>query len=364
MILRGIAFGIGLWSLITLAYALYDHFSARSERLALGVAARSLADTVFDDLLVARSHFAATVKRYEERLADDREADDREANDREANDREFETETAPLEAAVKRVLAEVGGAQDSASPRIAIARPKRPAKRSDTKRWQPFSDNSETLLADKETARRSLITTQKRWQALQPGEKPSSDLDVWVGSGFTRSWQLGPIGRERAFVRVDHVLDRECWAVWEIRRRRLGLGLSFERQRLSMFAFRVEPHLLPLLLAKTFDGVEFAARPGFVPSRLWRRLRRTPAARKANDALLKRHELSDLMTSPSDDVWAKVDDAYEVELGAPLATFDSLGDGPGLMSVHASGPSTSLGVWGGPPPIVALSSSSGHGIWD
>ncbi len=314
---RGIIAGVTAWLIIVILFALYDALAGRKERSSLlAVGAPAVIGRALDAVLQSRTAFALAVKRYEEALS--------------------------------RQTARVGAAAGLSD-----------AIRSNN----PFVSDIGELERHKDDARERLLDAQRLWDAVQPGERPDASIDLWMGSGFMRGWQIGPIGYERMFVRFDHSIDSTCWVAWEFRRPRIGFGLGYERQRLALFCIRTSAEQLPSLVGRAFDGHELAVRPGFVPSRLWRRLRRSDEAKAANTVLMRRHQLGDLISGPDADERRVVNAAFEVELGDRLARISELPPGPGLLSIHAKGPSFSLGAWTGPTPDAELRASSGHGTW-
>ncbi len=309
--------GVIAWLVVVVLYATYDAIAGRKERSTLlAVSTPPLVGRALDSVLKSRTEFASAVKRYESALARNRPT--------------------------------VGASSTG---------PERSPSRS------LFATELPDLEAAKEAARERLLDAQRLWDAVKPGHGPVADIDLWMGFGFMRGWQIGPIGYERMFVRMDHAIDSTCWVVWEFRRPRFGFGLGYERQRLALFCVRTDEKTLPSLVGRAFDGHEIAARPGFVPSRVWRRFRRDDEAKSANKALLSRHQLSDLISGPDQATRRVVTAAFEAELGNKLHNIRALPAGPGILSIHAKGPSLSLGAWTGPTPEAELRASSGHKTW-
>lgn len=212
----------------------------------------------------------------------------------------------------------------------------------------------------KEIARNNLLDAQRLWDSVRPAHGPESPLDLWSGTGVLRGWQVGPIGFERAFIRCDHVVDGSCWAAFEVKRLRLGLALSMEEQHLAVFAAAVPAERMGEIIGRSMGGAEIAARPGFAPLRTWRRARRIPEARRAAFSLLTTRTPDQAIDRATR---ATVQNALEVELGQPLDGLRSLGGMTGVMSVLASGPSLTLGTWGGRSPRAELLAASSHTAW-
>lgn len=314
---QGLLAGLIAWLVVVILFAIYDALAGRKERTSLlAVATPPVVGRALDTVLKSRTDFAGAVKRYEAALSQERSA-------------------------------------VSAGPTGEGSAPSR----------QLFATELPELEAAKEAARERLLDAQRLWDAVKPGVGPKADIDLWMGFGFMRGWQIGPFGYERMFVRMDHAIDSTCWVVWEFRRPRYGFGLGYERQRLALFCVRTDEETLPALVARAFDGHEVAVRPGFVPSRVWRRFRRDDEAKSANKALLARHELGDLISGPDQSTRRIVSAAFEAELGGRLDSIRSLPPGPGILSIHAKGPSLSLGAWTGPTPVAELRTSSGHKTW-
>ncbi len=315
---QGLLAGVIAWLVVVVLFAIYDALAARKERSSLlAVSTPPLIGRALDSVLASRTEFAGAVTRFETALARKRES--------------------------------VGaGPTSEGGPSTGS---------------QLFPTELPDLEEAKERAREKLLDAQRLWESVKPGEGPNSEVDIWMGFGFMRGWQIGPIGYERMFVRMDHAVDSNCWVVWEFRRPRIGLGLGYERQRLALFCVRADDVTLPSLVSRAFDGHEVAVRPGFVPSRFWRRFRREDGAKAANKALLKRHQLSDLISGPDLPTRRVVAAAFEDELGAKLDQIRSLPAGPGILSIHAKGPSLSLGAWTGRSPRAELRASSGHKTW-
>lgn len=315
---QALAAGVLAWLIVVVLFAIYDAIAGRKERRSLlAVSTPPVIGRALDSVLASRTEFAGAVKRYETALA--------------------------------RQRSTVGATTSDA--------PATPGS-------QLFPTELPDLEAAKETSREKLLDAQRLWDAVKPGEGPESDVDMWMGFGFMRGWQIGPFGYERMFVRMDHAIDSTCWVVWEFRRPRFGFGLGYERQRLALFCVRADEQTLPQLVGRAFDGHEVAARPGFVPSRVWRRFRREDSAKAANKALLARHQLSDLISGPDQPTRRIVAAAFEAELGEKLDRITALPPGPGILSIHAKGPSLSLGAWTGRTPAPELRASSGHKTWN
>lgn len=221
----------------------------------------------------------------------------------------------------------------------------------------------EELAEDKDLARVRLYDARRLWETVRPGAGPAASSNLWAGYGYLRAWHLGLIGFERIYYRFDHVLDPTCWSIHEASRFRFGLAIGAEHQRLALFAVGAEASQLGELSARAFRGSEAAIRPGFVPLRFWRRVRRSKVARQASHALLDSTRISELITGPGTHARAAVHHAFETELGAELTNRTLIPDGPALISVITKGPSVLVGAWGGRSPKPVLRASSDHGAW-
>ncbi|MFT7601541.1 MAG: hypothetical protein ACI8TP_004500 [Acidimicrobiales bacterium] len=227
----------------------------------------------------------------------------------------------------------------------------------------PFAGSSlgiEQLEANKEIARTELLDAQRLWESVRPSVAPDAAISLWTGYGVLRGWQLGPIGFERAFVRCEHILDPTCWAAFELKRMRWGFALGAESQRLALFAAAVPTERVAEILSQGLGGAEAALRPGFAPTRWWRRRGRLPAPRRASGALLQTFDLADGLDEPTRAVVRK---AFEVEMGDTPENIRSLGDLDGVLSILAGGPSALVGVWAGPQPQARLLAGSAHTSW-
>ncbi len=228
---------------------------------------------------------------------------------------------------------------------------------------QEYDSDVERLLEEKQEARERLLGAQRDWDMIRPGAGPAAASDLWFGSGLMRAWQLGFVGFERHFYRFDHALDDSCWSIFESCRFRFGLGFGAESQSLALVVVGASASQLPELSALAFGGPELALRPGFVPMRWWRRIRRDDEVRAANAILLKAGEVSDLVEGPSAETRELVLAALEAELGESLTSTTTIPPGPGLMSVITKGPSVLAGAWTGHVPEPELRASSDHGVW-
>ncbi len=228
---------------------------------------------------------------------------------------------------------------------------------------QEYDSDVERLLEEKKEARDRLLSAQRDWDMIRPGAGPAAASDLWFGSGLMRAWQLGFVGFERHFYRFDHALDDSCWSIFESSRFRFGVGFGAESQSLALFVVGASAAQLPELSALAFSGPELALRPGFVPMRSWRRIRRDDEVRAANAILLKAGEVSDLVRGPSEETRELVLAALEAELGESLTSTTTIPLGPGLMSVITNGPSVLAGAWTGQVPEPVLRASSDHGVW-
>lgn len=212
----------------------------------------------------------------------------------------------------------------------------------------------------KEVARTQLLDAQRLWESVRPSPGPDSEIDLWFGHGVMRGWHLGPIGFERGFVRVEHVLDPTCWAAYEVSRMRWGVAVGIENQRVATFSAAVPIERVPEIVSQGMGGGEMALRPGFSPQRWWRRRNRLPAPRRATSALM---QTPDLAEGPDDPTRAAIQRAFEIEMGESPTELRSLGEMEGVMSVLAGGPSVMLGAWWGPDPEPHLLAGSPHTSW-
>ncbi len=307
-------------------FAVHESSTAKKQRRAF-VAQRSesASNRAASEVMAARSAFAAVVQEYEQALAG-------------------ATQTIDVTA----------GSAGGAGPRSGAT-----STFADLAEGPPSNGVAE-LERRKDEARNRLIAAQQRWEAVRPTAGPSSEIELWSGSGVLRGWQFGPVGFERAFIRCEHVVDPACWASWEVKRMRFGFALALERQNLALFAAAVPIDRMTEILGRAMGGFEVAFRPGFSPARWWRRTRRMPEARRATYSLLT-------PTSPDyavdDATRATVRNAIEAELGAPIDSVDSFGDVDGVLSVMAAGPTLAIGLWGGRTPAAELLASSPHTAW-
>ncbi|MCG8591159.1 MAG: hypothetical protein MJE66_17855 [Proteobacteria bacterium] len=227
----------------------------------------------------------------------------------------------------------------------------------------PIAKTVEELDAEREAARQELLEAQRSADALSLGHGPDSRVHAFAGSGVMRAWQLGPVGFERFWIRLDHAVDPDCWVLYEAKRMRWGLGLGAERQRLALQSLRASAEQLPVLLRAGLDGRELAFRPGIVPSRVWYRLRRPSLHRTLNRALLGRARLDSMGGPPDREVRGVVLAAFADEAGAPLPSLDVLPKGPGLLRIAASGPALMFGAWSGRRPGLRVVAASAHDVW-
>lgn len=322
--------GIGLWCLATVVMAVTDRVLVRRERERLATMAddpaRSLA---LQQLITARSRFASAVQRHEIALTSDQPVFAT-AEGESFDERRTDSGTDP------------GRSDADLSARQRAI---------------------EALDADRLAARERLLDAQRLWSSVRPGDQPDSRIDAWFGSGSMRAWNFGPIGHERFTIRLDHAVDQRCWVIVEVSRARVGFGLGLERQRLGLFSIRANARQLPELVIAGLSGREAAVRPGFVPTRTWRRERRMGPAKAANRVLLGQTDFADLMAGPDDATRATALAGLGYELGMTVDNDARLPPGPGLLTIATSGPSCLLGAWTGPSPTLWIRASSGHGVW-
>ena len=225
-------------------------------------------------------------------------------------------------------------------------------------------EDTESLEQTKDQKRARLLDAQRLWESVRPEPGPRSELDLWIGTGTLRAWQLGPIGREMVIVRFDHALDENCWVAWGARRLRIGFGLGAESQRMAMLAIGSSIDQLEDLTSESLDGGEIAIRPGFVPLRALRRVFTRPRMRRACAALLhgagRPHTLAN---GPSADT-------REIVLAALLPQMDHDAADPGKLPVkrlklitRTRGPSFLVGFWTGRKPALHVLARSNHGPW-
>lgn len=220
------------------------------------------------------------------------------------------------------------------------------------------------LERQKDEARDHLLDAQRLWEAVKPASGPSSPLDLWFGTGSLRGWMLGPVGYERAFVRLDHAVDPSCWAVWKIGRFRFGFGLGAERQHLALLASGADLRQLESLISHGFDGSEVAFRPGFSPLR-WYRLRTQPLwSRRASEALLAgTGGHTAVMWGADQETRARVSEAFEVEVGVPLSKMGRMPIADSVLTTSTSGHAFIAGIWTGRRPHAYFLTGSNHSNW-
>lgn len=276
-------------------------------------------DRLFTAVLTARSRFTESVRRYERAIA---------------------------EPAVQDARQPAGGLFNAPSS-------------------IPETDSAslEQLERDKIDAREQLVSAQRLWENSKPPQQAGSALQLWSGAGIMRGWNLGPIGFETVVLRVDHTVDDTCWSAWRMSRLRVGFALGAERQRLALFIIGAECDSMRKLLQRGLGGVEVAFRPGFVPSRTWRRTRRDDASKASIAAVLRGATSKGLVHSPHDGDRAAVAAGYEYELGRSLGQVEVLPTTDAMLAIHTKGPSVALGVWGGRNPRARLVASSTHTAW-
>lgn len=220
------------------------------------------------------------------------------------------------------------------------------------------------LEKNKDEARDHLLDAQRLWESVKPDKGPSSPADLWFGTGRLRGWMLGIVGYERAFIRLDHAVDPNCWAVWKVSRFRFGLGLGVENQHLALLASGADIRQLEGLISHGFDGSEVALRPGFSPMR-WYQLRAQPVwSRAASKILLggtPGHAA--VMWGGDEAVRAKVTDAFEVELKTPLAELGRMPIDDSVLTTATRGVAFLVGAWTGRRPHPHLLTASNHTAW-
>ena len=316
---------VGIVLLGVVAFALYETSAARRDRdslLALKPEAASQAAA--SNVVRARSQFTLAVEAYERGMANAQSA--------------------------SRVVETSGGSLFAGDDSLRAG---------DELVLDPNPELDRLELA-KEEARNELLAAQREWEQVRPLSDADASAELWSGHGVLRGWQLGPIGYERAFIRLEHVLDSTCWGCWETRRFRWGLAIGAERQQLAMFAAAVPIDKVEQILSQGMGGAEFAVRPGFSPQRWWRRRRRLPAPRRATSTLLQTFDLAE---GPDEPTRSSVRKAFEVEMGQAPETVGSLGEMDGVLSVLASGPSLLVGGWWGTEPKPVLLAGSAHTGW-
>lgn len=325
-----IGVGAAIVALVVLA-ALGDAMVFRSERSVLRAVRREPAvASAVSEILLARDHFSRVVAKYENAIASQSRVMTLTSDG-------IATEGLAHEPALAEIHPEVQN--NAGGPEV------------------------ERLIMQKSEARQRLVEAQNLWDAVRPGALPAAAANLWFGSGFMRAWQLGPLGFERFYYRFDHAVDPSCWAIFEASRFRFGIGLGAETQTLALFAAGASADELGDLSGLAFGGPEVAFRPGFVPMRTWRRARRSPHAKAANNALLQSHRVSDLTDGLSPKARSLAIAAFEVELGESLTRTTALPDGPALISVITKGPSFLLGAWAGRTPAPKIRGRSDHGAW-
>ncbi len=280
-------------------------------------------DRLFTAVLTARSRFTESVRRYERALA---------------------------EPAIVETRQPAGGLFRSPSS----SHPSSPSSN---------SASLEELERDKIEAREQLVSAQRLWENSKPPLQPNSALKLWSGAGIMRGWNLGPVGFETVVLRVDHTVDNTCWSAWRMSRLRLGFALGAERQQLALFIIGADCGSMRDLLQRGLGGVEVALRPGFVPSRTWRRTRRDDASKSSIAAVLRGATQKGLVRSPDVGDRAAVAAGYAYELGRPLEQVAVLPTDDAMLAIHTKGPSVVLGVWGGRNPRARLVASSTHTAW-
>lgn len=330
---------VGVPTLVVL-FALFDVAVARSERNRLRSVRREPAvASAVSEILLARDNFARVVSRYETTVA--------------AQSRIMSRATDGASDAPGLAADPIGGFYEDG--RLSEIHPEL--------ELDIESPEIQALVIEKDRARQRLLDAQRLWDMVRPGAGPAAACQIWFGSGIMRSWQLGPIGFERMYFRFEHAVDSSCWSVFEARRLRFGFGLGAERLSLAMFAAGAAGQDLDDLSGLALGGPECGLRPGFVPTRAWRRLRRSPEAKAANNALLSQRRVSELVHGLSVQQRSAAVKAFEAELGERLTPTTVLPPGPALISVSTKGPSLMVGAWFGRTPNPIIRASSDHGAW-
>jgi hypothetical protein len=222
----------------------------------------------------------------------------------------------------------------------------------------------------KDEPRRRLMLAKQRWEQLRPGPVADAGPPRWVGFGEVRSWGLLCFGGERAFLRFEHATDPSIWATVEVSRRRIGVGLGVDVQRIGAVADHADPSVLLAMVRASLDHSEFAARPGFDPLRLYRSLREGGPFQALASSLRSR-SLSPAMWmgSTRDDVAdaRRLLDALSSIDAADAPDMIDLSDPdpePGILRCSVAGPTVMLGWWRtrGTPDLRLLARSP-HGEW-
>jgi hypothetical protein len=178
-----------------------------------------------------------------------------------------------------------------------------------------------------------------------------------------RTWGLGCIGGERMFLRFEHASDPSIWCTVEVSRRRVGLGLGVEIQRIGAVADHADPSVLLAMTRASLDHSELAIRPGFDPARFVRSVRHRGPFQELAEALRVRS------TTPA--MWRGTD---RNDLPATRKLLDALDSAtetdiedpaePGVLRCSISGPAVMLGWWRGRGrPGLRLLARSPHGEW-
>lgn len=183
-------------------------------------------------------------------------------------------------------------------------------------------------------ALKRLERAQNEWSSIRA--EHSADDGSWFGHGVVTAWALGFVAFERAFIRLDHSTDEAAWVIFEVRRRRFGLGLGWEQQRVAASATHADLAHLDLLVASAFDDADVAFRPGFVPLRVLRLLRRPAPQRRAIDELLAVGTAADMAAGAR----FAIDAAARQHDVLPAVRTDRA-----ALDLHLSGPSVLIGAW-------------------
>lgn len=218
----------------------------------------------------------------------------------------------------------------------------------------------------KDAARGELLDAQRLWAASRESDadRPEPTPTLWTGRGVLVGGNLGPIGWERATIRLTHLLDDDCWAIVRISRPRLGLGFGAEVQRLAIAGAGVDAAGLRSLVGVAFSGPEVAARPGFAPARTLRRLRRTEPTRSSLTSQLRGASMGRVLDPRDAELSAEMLATFEAEFGHALERGMDLGLDRGLLGIHTRGPSLLLGAWSGPKPRIRVELASPHRGWN
>ena len=230
----------------------------------------------------------------------------------------------------------------------------------------------EPLEAMKEGPRRRLMAAKRNWEQVRPGPVAEAGPPRWIGFGEIRTWGLGVVGGERAFLRFEHATDPSIWCTVEVSRRRVGVGVGVEIQRIGAVADHADPSVLLAMVRASLDDSELAIRPGFDVARTIRNLREggpfhrlagVLQGRSATPAMWLGTDRGDLPAT------RRLLDALDSEAvamtsGDGATIFLDEPDEPGVLRCSVSGPAVMLGWWRGRGlPDLRLLARSPHGEW-